>query len=129
MPVTEASSLTRKDIAEAAQRKGAAFQEALPIMKVELWFSEQVFSFTLFEQGNTGNHAAREPDARRLAIFEAASWEDAKHQQEQFLRGPNGFLSTYPGGAMILRAYACSDPGRAVREIDIANIGKARTTW
>ena len=71
-------------------------------MKAELWFSEATFSFAMFVAGDTGDaehRATLEPDARLLAVFEAASWEDAKHQKDEFLRGPSGFLSTYPSSS------------------------------
>lgn len=62
-------------------------------MKYELWFSESEYSTVLFAQGHQHNAGSPGPDARRIAVIEAESWDDAKQQMEHFLRGPDGFFT------------------------------------
>jgi hypothetical protein len=63
-------------------------------MKWELWFSESQFSVAMFAQGHGNDAGGLEADARRIAVFEAETFEDAKHQKEEFLNGPKGFFKT-----------------------------------
>ena len=62
-------------------------------MKWELWFSETENAVTMVGAGNANHAASLDSDARRIAIIEADTVEDAKRQRDELLDGPDGFFA------------------------------------